>query len=105
MTRASSTGVAVTSQTRCPASQVALRERPGAAPDAVGHDLVVDLLAEPDHVVDLRARHERERCLAGHRDVLGVLVAAQPEHRLADGELEQVGGGEQARVARPLAKW
>ena len=91
---ASSTGVAVTSQTRCPAAQMALGEFPRALPDPVGHRVVVDLLAERDDVSDLVPGHEGQRGLPGGVDVVGVLGAAQPERHLAPGHPGQVPGPE-----------
>lgn len=76
--------------------EVCLRDGAGARPDTVGHHLVVDLLAQPDDLLDLAARHKRQRGLPGLCDVGGVLVAADPEDHLAEREPEQVLAGEQA---------
>ena len=90
---ASSTGVAVTSQTRWPACRCSLGQLPGAFPDPVGHRVVVDLLAERDDVVHPVAGDERQRRLAGGVDMVGVLGAPQPEGELAPGQPDQVRAG------------
>ena len=95
MIGASSTGVAVTSHTRWPGVEMHLRQRPGARPDPVGHQLVVDLLAERDELVDRPARDERQRGVAVRRPMPVGLPAADPELDLLPGEAEQIGGGEE----------
>ena len=70
-----------------PGVEVQLRQRVGAGPDLVGHDLVVDLLADRRQLGDGVARDERQGGLA---DLLQVVQA------LADGP-------ERASAARPSA--
>ncbi len=77
-----------------PGLQVLLGQLPGALPDAVGHGVVVDLLAQPDDVVNPVARDERQRGLPGGVDVVGVLGAPQPERQLAPGQPGQVARAE-----------
>ena len=84
--------------------EVVLGELPGAGPDAVGHQLVVDLLAEPYHVLHLEPGDEGERGLLRLRDVVRVLVAPDAEDRLAEREHEQVLGGEQVACGQPAGE-
>ena len=75
--------------------QMALGEFPRALPDAVGHRIVVDFLAERDDVGNPVPGDERQRRFPGRLDVAGFLGAAQPEGHLAPGHLGQVTGAEQ----------
>ena len=59
-----------------PGVEVLLRERPGARPDAVGHQLVVDLAAGLHDLVDRPPRDERQRVLPDGPDVVGAALAA-----------------------------
>ena len=101
---ASSTGVAVTSQTATAGVEVLLGQRVGARPDLVGHLLVVDLLAEGDDLVDLLAGDERQRALAGRsagRAMTRRAPAAGPAaRRSGPGPSRR----RSARAARPFAK-
>jgi hypothetical protein len=72
---------------------VHLRERAGAGPDAVGHELVVDVLAERDDLLDVAAGDERERGVSMAGDV--GLAAADPELELFPREADEVGRGEE----------
>ena len=64
MIRASSTGRGGDQPDPLAGVEVHLGQRPGAGPDPVGHQLVVDLLAELDDVGDRAAGDERQRVLA-----------------------------------------
>jgi hypothetical protein len=77
-----------------PVLEVALCQRCRARPDAVGHLLVVDLLAECDDVGDPLAGHEGEGRFAAALQV-GRVLAAQPQPHLARGEADEVTPGEQ----------
>jgi hypothetical protein len=92
MISASSTGVAVTSQTRV---QVHLGEGAGAGPDPVGHQLVVDLLTEGGDLRHRPARDERERGVAAGGGGVRGLPAADAELQLLPCEAHEVGRGEE----------
>ena len=95
MMRASSRGVAVTSQTRWPGVEVHLGEGAGALPDAVGHQLVVDLLTELDELGHGLTGDEGQGLLAVGADVLGRALAAEPELQLLPDEPAHVRAGEE----------
>ena len=78
-----------------PGVEVLLGERPGAGPDPVGHQLVVDLLAGLHDLGDRPAGDERQRVLADGVDVVGAaLVAGDAELGLLPDEPGHVAGGE-----------
>lgn len=66
--------------------EVRLGEGAGAGPDAVGHVLVVDLLADGHQLGDAVALDDGQRAVAGVLHVLGVLDPGQPEPGLLPGE-------------------
>jgi hypothetical protein len=87
-----------------PGVQVALNERAGALPDAVGHGVVVDLLTQGYQVLDVVPGDEGQGGLAGGVDVLGLLASGHPEHRLPPREPHQVPGGEQVAGGQPAGE-
>ena len=66
--------------------EVGLGQGAGAGPDAVGHVLVVDLLADGHQLGDAVALDDGQRAVAGVLHVLRVLDAGQPEPGLLPGE-------------------
>ncbi len=75
--------------------QVGLGEGAGAGPDALGHVLVVDLLADRLEFGDAVALDDRQGGVAGLLHVLGVLDPGQPEPCLLPGELRELAGLEE----------
>jgi len=91
MISASSTGVV----------EVHLGQRPGARPDAVGDQLVVDFFTQLGDLRGLPARHERQRLLTAGRNGGGVLLTADPETQLLPGEPGHVRGSEILASGQP----
>ena len=87
-----------------PGVEVHLGQRPGARPDPVGHQLVVDLLAERGDLRDRTAGDERQRGVAAGGGRVRGLPAADPELDLLPGEPEQVGGGEELAGGEPAGE-
>jgi hypothetical protein len=75
--------------------EVHLGEGAGALPDAVGHQLVVDLLAQLDELGDGLTGDEGQGLLAVGADVLGRALAAEPELQLLPDEPAHVRAGEE----------
>jgi hypothetical protein len=81
--------------------EVLLRKAPGAGPDAVGHELVVDLLAGLDDLLDGPAGDEGQRVLPDGVHVVGALVAGDAELGLLPDEAQQVAGREVLARGQP----
>lgn len=84
--------------------EVGLGQGAGARPDALGHVLVVDLLADDRQFGDAVALDDGERGVLGFLHVLGVLGAGQPEPRLLPGESGQVAGLEELPLVQAAAE-
>ena len=84
--------------------EVHLREFAGARPDLVGDDLVVDLLAQRDQLLDGAALDEGERLAPAGGDVVAVFLAEQLELGLGVDESEHVAIGEVAASGQPAAE-
>ncbi len=84
--------------------QVGLGERPRARPDAAGHVLVVDLLADRHEFGDAVPGDDRERAVPRVRHVPRVLRAGQPEVRLLPGELHQLALAEELALVQAAAQ-
>ena len=87
-----------------PGVEVHLGERAGARPDPVGHQLVVDLLAERGELVDRPARDERQRGVAVPRRRR---VSRPPTRNLicCQAKPSRSDVVKNLRAARPRAKW
>jgi hypothetical protein len=84
--------------------EVQLGQRLGAGPDPLGHQLVVDLLAQPDDLVHVLAGHERQCGLPGREHPLGRFLAADPELHLLPGEVEDVPGRDEVAGGQPAGE-
>ncbi len=84
--------------------EVGLRQGAGAGPDAVGHVLVVDLLADGHQLGDAVALDDGQGAVAGVLHVLRVLDAGQPEPGLLPGEPGQFAALEELALVQAAAE-
>ena len=84
--------------------EVHLGEFAGAGPDLVGDDLVVDLFAQGDQLLDRAALDEGKRFAPTGGDVVAVLLAEQLKLGLRVDESEHVAIGEVVARGQPAAE-
>lgn len=87
-----------------PGVEVGLGEGPGAGPDAVGHVLVVDLLADGHQLGDPVPLDDGQGAVAGVLHVFRVLDARQSEPGLLPGEPGQLAALEELPLVQATAE-